>query len=38
MHVVGKIKRGVMQAGAREAAEQALTFYRAQPVPAMFSD
>ena len=38
MHVVGKIKRGVMQAGAREAAEQALTFYRAQPVPAQFSD
>ncbi|HRL68485.1 MAG TPA: collagenase-like protease, partial [Ottowia sp.] len=38
MHVVGKIKRGVMQAGAREAAEQALTFYRAQPLPAMFSD
>ena len=38
MHVVGKIKRGVLQAGAREAAEQALTFYRAQPVPAMFSD
>ena len=31
MHVVGKIKRGVMQAGAREAAEQALVFYRTRP-------
>ncbi|QTD47104.1 peptidase U32 family protein [Ottowia testudinis] len=32
MHVVGKIKPGVLQAGAREAAEHALRFYRAQPV------
>lgn len=34
MHVVGKIKRGVLQAGAREAAEQALVFYRTRPAPA----
>lgn len=38
MHVVGKIKRGVLQAGAREAAEHALRFYRRQPVPAALSD
>ncbi|MBY4599374.1 peptidase U32 family protein [Ottowia caeni] len=31
MHVVGKIKRGVLQAGAKEAAEQALVFYRTRP-------
>ena len=31
MHVVGKIKRGVLQAGAREAAEKALVFYRTRP-------
>ena len=37
MHVVGKIRPGVVQAGAREAAEHALTFYRAQPVPQVFS-
>lgn len=36
MHVVGKIKRGVMQQGAREATEHALRFYRAQPVPEQF--
>lgn len=33
MHVVGKIKRGVLQAGEREASEQKLMFYRHQPVP-----
>ena len=38
MHVVGKIKRGVMQQGAREAAEHALRFYRTRPAPAAFSD
>ena len=38
MHVVGKIKRGVMQQGAREATEHALRFYRAQPVPEQFLD
>ncbi len=34
MHVVGKIKQGVLQAGAREAAEQALVFYRTRPEAA----
>ena len=38
MHVVGKIKRGVMQQGAREAAEHALRFYRRTPVPTALSD
>ena len=38
MHVVGKIKRGVMQQGAREAAEHALRFYRTRPAPAAFSE
>ncbi len=38
MHVVGKIKRGVLAQGEREAAEHALTFYRAQPVPQVFSE
>jgi len=38
MHVVGKIKRGVMQQSAREAAEHALRFYRTRPAPAAFSD
>ncbi|MDO5288994.1 MAG: U32 family peptidase [Pseudomonadota bacterium] len=32
MHVVGKIKRSVLQHGAREATEHALRFYRQQPV------
>ncbi|HQZ57307.1 MAG TPA: collagenase-like protease, partial [Ottowia sp.] len=31
MHVVGKIKPGVMQRAEREAAEHALRFYRAAP-------
>ncbi len=38
MHVVGKIKRGVLQQGAREAAEHALRFYRQQPVPQPFPE
>ncbi|MDO5623381.1 MAG: U32 family peptidase [Pseudomonadota bacterium] len=38
MHVVGKLKRGVQQAGARDAAEHALRFYRAQPVPEQFTE
>ncbi|MDO5692414.1 MAG: U32 family peptidase [Pseudomonadota bacterium] len=31
MHVVGKIKRGVLAQGAREATEHALRFYRTRP-------
>ena len=31
MHVVGRAKRSVLQQGAREAAAQALRFYRARP-------
>ncbi len=37
MHVMGKIKRGVLQAQARQAAEQQLRFYRTRPAPAAFS-
>ena len=38
MHVVGKIKPGVMQRAEREAAEHALRFYRAAPVAASSSE
>ena len=38
MHVMGKIKRSVLQAGARDAAEHALRFYRRQPVPQVMTD
>ena len=38
MHVVGKIKPGVLQAGARQVAEHALRFYRTRPAPQAFGD
>jgi putative protease len=38
MHVMGKIKRGVLQTQARQVAEQQLQFYRTLPAPQAFAD